>query len=104
MVKLLGKVLEHDDTDADRSEGKKLDVGFTETTEQFESTFGVRYWKAGSSATVPSSAQKVFTMVRMEPFSLKSCLLPHSIKDQNTGSWTRFVNDCGTELIRLQIR
>lgn len=47
MVKLLGKVLEHDDTDADRSEGKKLDVGFTETTEQFESTFGVRYWKAG---------------------------------------------------------
>jgi hypothetical protein len=47
MVKLLRKVLEHDDTDADRSEGKKLDVGFTETTEQFESTFGVRYWKAG---------------------------------------------------------
>jgi hypothetical protein len=47
MLKLLGKVLEHDDTDADRSEGKKLDVGFTETTAQFESTFGVRYWKAG---------------------------------------------------------
>ncbi|CAD6256017.1 unnamed protein product [Miscanthus lutarioriparius] len=267
MVKLLGKVLEHDDTDADRSEGKKLDVGFTETTEQFESTFGLRYWKAGcmyrgnmpspvtstpqifstevgtgsdicktqkdlnalditsvelylqivdiknlpsavrkenvyvrftknqsdmfisdggrldistvtgkntgvclqceptgelilvvmvdqvskkpepigkvsfplqdligpdsklsfekwfelkthgghatsppvslhvaASATVPSSFQKVFSMVTMEPFSLKSCLLPHSIKDQNMSTWTRFVYDCGTELIRLQIR
>ncbi|KAF8673413.1 hypothetical protein HU200_048977 [Digitaria exilis] len=266
MLKLLGKVLEHDDTDADRSEGKKLDVGFTETTEQFEGTFGVRYWKAGcmyrgntpspvtstphifnavgvngsdtykvqkglnvlnitfvelylqivdiknlpsavpkenvyvwftknqsdmficdggrldistvtgktgavlqceptgeliltvmvdqaskkpepigkfsiplqdltgpdsklsferwfelkahgghatsppvslrvaASATVPSSAQKVFRMVTTEPFSLKSCLLPHSIKDQKMGSWTRFVYDCGTEVIRLQIR
>ncbi|CAN6373143.1 unnamed protein product [Urochloa humidicola] len=261
MLKLLGKVLEHDDTDADRSEGKKLDVGFTETTEQFESTFGVRYWKAGcmyrgnmpspvtstpqifntdnckiqqdlnvlkvtfvelylqivdiknlpsavpkenvyvrfaknqsdmfisdggrldistvtgkntgaglqceptgeliltvmvdraskkpepvgkvsiplqdltgpdsklaferwfelkahgghatsppvslrvaASATVPSSAQKVFCMVKTEPFSLKSCLLPHSNKDQKMGSWTRFIYDCGTEVIRLQIR
>ncbi|CAO2142468.1 unnamed protein product [Urochloa humidicola] len=261
MLKLLGKVLEHDDTDADRSKGKKLDVGFTETTEQFESTFGVRYWKAGcmyrgnmpspvtsttqifntdnckiqqdlnvlkvtfvelylqivdiknlpsavpkenvyvrfaknqsdmfisvggrldistvtgknagaglqceptgeliltvmvdraskkpepvgkvsiplqdltgpdsklaferwfelkahgghatspsvslrvaASATVPSSAQKVFSMVKTEPFSLKSCLLPHSNKDQKMGSWTRFIYDCGTEVIRLQIR
>lgn len=60
--------------------------------------------RVAASATVPSSAQKVFSMVKMEPFSLKSCLLPHSIKDQNTGSWTRFINDCGTELIRLQIR
>jgi hypothetical protein len=48
MLKLLGRVLEHDDTDADRSEGKKLDVGFTGTTEQFESNFGIRYWKAGA--------------------------------------------------------
>ena len=57
-----------------------------------------------ASATVPSSFQKVFSMVTMEPFSLKSCLLPHSIKDQNMSTWTRFVYDCGTELIRLQIR
>ncbi|KAF8684882.1 hypothetical protein HU200_044092 [Digitaria exilis] len=27
--------------------GRSFDVGFTETTEQFEGTFGVRYWKAG---------------------------------------------------------
>jgi len=60
--------------------------------------------RVAASATVPSSAQKVFSMVRAEPFSLKSCLLPYSIKDQKMGSWTRFLYDCGTELIRLQIR
>ncbi|KAL5204335.1 hypothetical protein ABZP36_009206 [Zizania latifolia] len=48
MLKLLGRVLEHDDTDDDRSEGKKLDVGFSGTTEQFENAFGVRYRKAGA--------------------------------------------------------
>ncbi|TVU24119.1 hypothetical protein EJB05_26517 [Eragrostis curvula] len=266
MLKLLGRVLEHDDTDADRSEGKKLDVGFTGTTEQFESTFGVRYWKAGAmyrgnlpspvtstphvfrreagnghgsgkaenhlsvlgsttvelylqivdiknlpssipketvyvlfaksqpdnfisnsgrldisaitgksigagfqceptgdivltlmvdhgskkseqigkvsmpfeelmgrdyklsfekwfelkvhgryvtspislrvaaSCTVPTMAQHVLRMIRMEPFSLKTCLLPHSFKDPKMSSWISFVDDYGTELIRLQIR
>ncbi|GJN25596.1 hypothetical protein PR202_gb13442 [Eleusine coracana subsp. coracana] len=231
MLKLLGKVLEHDDTDADRSEGKKLDVGFTGTTEQFESTFGVRYWKAGAmyrgnlpspvtstpqifsgneggnahgticeaerhlnvirstfvedgycsdlqgksigvsircepygdlvltlmvdrgskkseqigkvsilmeelvgpgsklsferwlelkahgghatsppslrvaaSSTVLTSAQQVLRMIRMEPFSLKTCLFPHSIKDQKMSIWTGFVYDFDTELIRLQLR
>ncbi|CAJ2647285.1 unnamed protein product [Trifolium pratense] len=44
----LGKVLEHDDTDADRTKGKKLDVGFSGTTKQWEDTFGTRYWKAGA--------------------------------------------------------
>lgn len=47
LMSLLGKVLEHDDTDSDRSKGKKLDTGFTETTKQFEDTFGLRYWRAG---------------------------------------------------------
>lgn len=44
----MGKVLEHDDTDSDRSKGQKLDVGFSETTAQWEETFGLRYWKAGA--------------------------------------------------------
>eukprot|EP01018_Ginkgo_biloba_P035013 Gb_25938 [translate_table: standard] len=48
MVELLGKVLGHDDTDSDRSHGKKLDVGFAETTKEWERTFGRRYWKAGA--------------------------------------------------------
>ncbi|XWS29628.1 hypothetical protein CRYUN_Cryun24cG0045700 [Craigia yunnanensis] len=46
--KALGKILEHDDTDSDRTKGKKLDVGFSGTTKQWEETFGVRYWKAGA--------------------------------------------------------
>ncbi|KAF7026991.1 hypothetical protein CFC21_039064 [Triticum aestivum] len=274
MLCLLGRVLEHDDTDDDRAEGKKLDTGFSGTTEQFENSFGVRYWKAGAmyrgslpspvtsvpqifsgegdsvfgvgeaekhlailetnvvelylqivdiknlpsaipeksvyvwytktkpdafirdggrldissktgksigagfqceptgeiiltvmvdqacfgasssskkpeplgkvsislqevtghdsslsferwfelktcgayagsppvslrvaaSCTVPRQAPQVLSMVNVKPCSLRACLLPHSIEDQNMSSWTRFVYDCGTELIRLQIR
>ena len=47
LMSLFGKVLEHDDTDPDRSKGKKLDTSFKETTKQFEDTFGLRYWRAG---------------------------------------------------------
>lgn len=56
LVKVLGKVLEHDDTDSDRTKGQKLDVGFSETTKQWEQTFGSRYWRAGSMyrGTAPS--------------------------------------------------
>ena len=45
---ILGKVLEHDDTDSDRTKGQKLDVGFSGTTKQWEDAFGTRYWKAGA--------------------------------------------------------
>lgn len=48
LVAAVGKVLEHDDTDSDRSSGKKLNVGFEATTKQWEVTFGSRYWKAGA--------------------------------------------------------
>ncbi|CAK9150613.1 unnamed protein product [Ilex paraguariensis] len=48
LVAILGKVLEHDDTDSDRTKGKKLDVGFSVTTKQWEETFGSRYWRAGA--------------------------------------------------------
>ncbi|XP_057975299.1 glycine-rich domain-containing protein 2-like [Malania oleifera] len=48
-VAILGKVLEHDDTDSDRSKGKKLDVGFSSTTKQWEDTYGSRYQKAGTT-------------------------------------------------------
>lgn len=48
LVAIMGKVLEHDDTDSDRSKGQKLDVGFTETTSQWEDAFGSRYRKAGA--------------------------------------------------------
>ncbi|XP_020673788.1 glycine-rich domain-containing protein 1-like [Dendrobium catenatum] len=48
MVELLGKVLEHDDTDSDRTKGKKLDTGFSDTTKQWEDAYGLRYWRAGA--------------------------------------------------------
>ncbi|KAJ4873512.1 Glycine-rich domain-containing protein 2 [Raphanus sativus] len=48
LTKMIGNVLEHDDTDSDRSKGKKLDTGFSGTTSQWEETFGRRYWKAGA--------------------------------------------------------
>ncbi|MED6138549.1 hypothetical protein PIB30_075235 [Stylosanthes scabra] len=48
LMAIMGKVLEHDDTDSDRSRGQKLDVGFSVTTKQWEETFGTRYWKAGA--------------------------------------------------------
>lgn len=64
----LGKVLEHDDTDSDRTKGNKLDVGFSGTTKQWEDTFGTRYWKAGAMyrgnepspvTSIPSSSSMI---------------------------------------------
>ncbi|EXC03907.1 hypothetical protein L484_016112 [Morus notabilis] len=46
--KLVGKILEHDDTDSNRTKGMKLDNGFSGTTKQWEETFGTRYWRAGA--------------------------------------------------------
>ncbi|KAK6277700.1 hypothetical protein POUND7_018023 [Theobroma cacao] len=48
LVATMGKILEHEDTDSDRAKGKKLDNGFSETTKQWEDTFGSRYWRAGA--------------------------------------------------------
>ncbi|KAI4339778.1 hypothetical protein MLD38_024683 [Melastoma candidum] len=47
-TEILGEVLDHDDTDSDRKKGRKLDVGFTKTTESWEETYGRPYWKAGA--------------------------------------------------------
>ncbi|KAL2904118.1 Glycine-rich domain-containing protein 1 [Bienertia sinuspersici] len=61
LSKLLGKVLEHDDTDSDRTKGKKLDNGFSVTTKQWEETFGSSYWKAGAMyrGTTPSPVTQI---------------------------------------------
>lgn len=48
LVAIMGKVLEHDDTDSNRAKGEKLDIGFSGTTKQWEDAFGLRYWKAGA--------------------------------------------------------
>ncbi|KAJ8446288.1 hypothetical protein Cgig2_005819 [Carnegiea gigantea] len=54
---IFGMVLEHDDTNPDRTEGTKLDVGFMETTKQWEEVYGLRYWRAGTMyrGNAPSS-------------------------------------------------
>lgn len=56
LVAIMNIVLNHDDTDSDRTKGQKLDVGFSETTKQWEETFGSRYWRAGATyrGTPPS--------------------------------------------------
>ncbi|KAF9623563.1 hypothetical protein IFM89_003353 [Coptis chinensis] len=43
LVEVLGEILEHDDTDSDRTKGQKLDTGFSGTTMQWENTFGSRF-------------------------------------------------------------
>ncbi|XP_073057955.1 glycine-rich domain-containing protein 1-like isoform X1 [Primulina eburnea] len=48
LLEIMGKVLNHDDTDSDRTKGEKLDVGFSTTTKTFEEMYGSRYWRAGA--------------------------------------------------------
>ncbi|XP_073288956.1 glycine-rich domain-containing protein 1-like isoform X2 [Primulina huaijiensis] len=48
LVAVMGKVLEHDDSDSDRTKGQKLDVGFSGTTKNWEELYGSRYWRAGA--------------------------------------------------------
>ncbi|OIT19738.1 PREDICTED: glycine-rich domain-containing protein 2-like isoform X1 [Nicotiana attenuata] len=48
LVDIMGKVLDHDDTDSDRTKGMKLDTGFSGTTKLWEEMYGLRYWRAGA--------------------------------------------------------
>ncbi|XP_059293434.1 glycine-rich domain-containing protein 2-like [Lycium ferocissimum] len=48
LVDIMGKVLNHDDTDSDRTKGQKLDTGFSGTTKLWEEIYGLRYWRAGA--------------------------------------------------------
>lgn len=61
LSRAVGKILEHDDMDSDRTKGKKLDTGFSGTTKQWEETFGTRYWKAGAMyrGGMPSPVTKI---------------------------------------------
>ncbi|MCO5602562.1 hypothetical protein L7F22_056696 [Adiantum nelumboides] len=48
LTRILGKVLEHDDTESDRSPGQKLDEGFEQTCQQWQKCYGVTYQRAGA--------------------------------------------------------
>ncbi|KAK1260796.1 hypothetical protein QJS04_geneDACA002157 [Acorus gramineus] len=84
---VVGKILEHDDTDSDISKGKKLNVGFSETSQQYE-TFGIRYWKAGAMyrnqapspvATTPCSTKHVTKNVSQQNKYQKYIQLPQKM-------------------------
>ncbi|XP_074308105.1 glycine-rich domain-containing protein 2-like isoform X2 [Silene latifolia] len=68
LVTLIGRVLQHDDTDSDRTKGSKLDTGHSETTKQWEETFGKRYWKAGAMyrGSTPTPVTQVPSEFRYE--------------------------------------
>ncbi|XP_074301792.1 glycine-rich domain-containing protein 1-like [Silene latifolia] len=61
MKELIGGVLPHIDSNPDKSKGSRLDTGFTETTQQWEQTFGFSYWKAGgmSRGDIPTPVTRV---------------------------------------------
>lgn len=48
LVAILGRVLEHDDTDSDTTKVKKLEVGFPITTKRWEEMYGSKHWRAGT--------------------------------------------------------
>ncbi|KAL2936419.1 Glycine-rich domain-containing protein 1 [Bienertia sinuspersici] len=66
LVKLLGQVMQHDDTVPDKTNGETRDTGFLRTTKQWEETFGLNYWKAGAmyrGAAPTSVAQTPFPFI-----------------------------------------
>ncbi|KAL9229466.1 hypothetical protein vseg_004929 [Gypsophila vaccaria] len=48
LIEIVGRVLHHDDSIADKSKEKQLEVGSAKTTSHWEDMFGLRYWKAGA--------------------------------------------------------
>lgn len=77
-MKSLGKILEHDDTDQKRGKGQKLDVGFSQTINQWEEMFGSRYWRAGAMyrGTPPSPLSTTQVITKKVDGFQKSIDLP----------------------------
>ncbi|KAL9229522.1 hypothetical protein vseg_004980 [Gypsophila vaccaria] len=48
LTEIVGRVLHHDDSIADKTKEKQLEVGSSKTTSHWEDMFGLRYWKAGA--------------------------------------------------------
>lgn len=47
-IELLGRILDHDDSDDDRSEGKKNELGYKSTSFIWDKTYGIPYDRAGA--------------------------------------------------------
>eukprot|EP00250_Pteridium_aquilinum_P017833 c23794_g1_i1 orf=101-2452(+) len=81
-VKLLGRVLNHDDTDSDRTEGKKLDTGFNRTREIWQRTFGSSYERAGAMYRGESPALlRPFSSTQAVTYSVGNC--PRTMSGQS---------------------
>lgn len=72
MVAIIGKVLEHDDTDSDRTKGGKLNAGFSQTTKLWEETFGMSYWKAGAMHRGSTPSPLTITPVQLNTVAKKA--------------------------------
>ncbi|KAH6759921.1 DNA-binding protein [Perilla frutescens var. frutescens] len=127
LVKIMGKILEHDDTDSDRTKGQKLDVGFSGTTKTFEDMYGRRYWRAGAmyKGSAPSPVRLTpysGTIMKKVPiFDESPKLAPPTIKVFEvihkdlyhtrridmvpfSKNWARIVDDDGNMVLNLQMR
>lgn len=56
------------------------------------------------SSTVPVPAPLLLNMSRSNPLSLRTCFFPLGGEGHQVGSWTRFEDDNGKEVISLHIR
>jgi hypothetical protein len=72
-VHLLGRVLNHDDTDSDRSPGQKLDTGFNKTRKLWMDTFGSCYERAGAmyKGELESEATKLSVRILIQCHAYK---------------------------------
>ncbi|PWA88558.1 hypothetical protein CTI12_AA083180 [Artemisia annua] len=94
LKKLIGNVLEHDDTDQNRGKGQKLDNGFSETTQQWAETFGSRYRRAG--VMYRGTAPTPVTAVPCIPDSV-------TIKADATNSFERLIDSPKTNYIEVML-
>ncbi|RYR02520.1 hypothetical protein Ahy_B06g081316 [Arachis hypogaea] len=76
--KALGKVLEHDDTDSDRTKGRKLDNGFSGTTKQWENTFGELHFELMSHSSSSIAIRRSAKTLGSTSFPMKDYLDPVS--------------------------
>ncbi|KAF8024722.1 hypothetical protein BT93_F1793 [Corymbia citriodora subsp. variegata] len=71
-VAIITKVLEHDDTDSDRTKGGKLNAGFLQTTKLWEETFGMNYWKAGAMHRGNAPSPLTITPIQLNTVAKKA--------------------------------
>ncbi|CAB4267367.1 unnamed protein product [Prunus armeniaca] len=85
LVAIMRKVLEHDDTDSDRTNCQKLDVGFSEITKQWEEIFSTRYWRAGAMYHGGAPSPLTISLTVSANCNYKQLVLIVAVKDLPVG-------------------